>query len=88
MATRIGIRELRDHLTATLRRVRAGETIEVTHHGAPVAILAPVPADRIDQLVAGGDVVLGEPLRGPLRRYAVTGEMTASQAIEQDRTER
>jgi prevent-host-death family protein len=88
MATRMGIRELRDHLTATLRRVRAGETIEVTHHGAPVAILAPVPADRIDQLVAGGDVALGEPLRRPLRRYAVTGEMSASQAIEQDRTER
>jgi prevent-host-death family protein len=88
MATRMGVRELRDHLTATLRRVRAGETIEVTHHGTPVAILAPVPADRIDQLVAGGDVVLGKPLRGPLRRYAVTGETSASQAIEEDRGER
>jgi prevent-host-death family protein len=84
----MGVRELRDHLTATLRRVRAGETIEVTHHGAPVAILAPVPADRIDQLVAGGDVALGKPLRGPLRRYTVTGETSASQAIEEDRAER
>jgi hypothetical protein len=53
-----------------------------------VAILAPVPADRIDQLVAGGDVALGKPLRGPLRRYTVTGETSASQAIEEDRAER
>jgi antitoxin (DNA-binding transcriptional repressor) of toxin-antitoxin stability system len=40
---RIGIRELRDTLTATIRRVRAGETFEVTHDGVPVALLAPVP---------------------------------------------
>ena len=36
--SRIGIRELRDTLTATIRRVRSGETLEVTHDGEPVAI--------------------------------------------------
>jgi prevent-host-death family protein len=88
MATRMGIRQLRDSLTATLRRVRMGETIEVTHHGAPVAVLSPVPADRIDRLVVAGDVSRGEPLARPLRRFPVTGEMSASQAVEDDRAER
>lgn len=88
MATRMGIRELRDSLTATIRRVRAGETIEVTHHGKPVALIAPVPADRIDRLVASGDVAPGTPLTRPPRRFPVTGELTASQAIEDDRAER
>jgi prevent-host-death family protein len=87
MAT-MGIRELRDGLTAAIRRVRMGETIEVTHRGAPVALLAPVPADRIDRLVATGDVTLGGPLTWPPRRFPVTGEWTASQAIEDDRAER
>jgi prevent-host-death family protein len=88
MATRMGIRELRDSLTATIRRVRMGETIEVTHHGAPVAVLAPVPADRIDRLVAAGEVTPGRRLARPPRRFPVTGELTASQAIEDDRAER
>jgi prevent-host-death family protein len=88
MATQMGIRQLRDTLTATIRRVQRGETIEVTHHGSPVAVLGPVPADRIQQLVTRGDVTPGEPLERALRRYPVTGELSASQAIEDDRAER
>jgi prevent-host-death family protein len=88
MATRIGIRELRDTLTATIRRVQRGETIEVTHHGSPVAVLSPVPADRIARLVAGGDVSPGVALERPLRRYPVTGIQSASEAIEDDRAAR
>ena len=84
----MGIRELRDSLTAAIRRVRMGETIEVTHRGAPVALLAPVPVDRIDRLVAAGEVTRGEPLTRPPRRFPVMGELTASQAIEDDRAER
>ena len=53
--TRIGIRSLRDNLTATIRRVRAGETFEVTHDGEPVAILAPVRKSRLEELVATGE---------------------------------
>jgi prevent-host-death family protein len=88
MSTKMGIRELRDGLTAAIRRVRMGETIEVTHHGAPVALLSPVPADRLDRLVAAGEATPGEPLTQPPRRFPVTGESTASQAIEDDRAER
>jgi prevent-host-death family protein len=88
MPARIGIRELRDSLTTTIRRVRAGETIEITHHGEPIAVLAPLPPDRIGRLVAAGDVTEGRPLRGQLRRFPVTGELSASAAIEEDRAER
>jgi hypothetical protein len=51
-------------------------------------VLAPLPADCIDRLVAGGEVTRGKPLEVALRRYPVTGELSASQAIEDDRAER
>jgi antitoxin (DNA-binding transcriptional repressor) of toxin-antitoxin stability system len=88
MRARIGIRELRDTLTATIRRVRHGETLEITHDGVPVAILAPMPVDRLQRLVAAGDVIPPTELVEPLRRYPVTGEVTAGEAIEDDRAER
>lgn len=88
MAEQIGIRELRDRLTATIRRVRDGETIEITHHHRPVAVLAPVRTDRIERLLEAPDITSGEPLVQPLRRFAPTGSMTASEALEQDRAER
>ena len=60
--TRMGIRELRDNLTKTIRRVRAGETIEITHDGEPVVLLSPVPGGRIEHLIALGRGYPGKPL--------------------------
>ncbi len=88
MRPQIGIRDLRDTLTATIRRVRNGETLEVTHDGKPVAVLAPVGGDRIERLLAGPDVSAPLPLDSPLRQFPVTGDLTASEAIEEDRAER
>ena len=42
---RVGVRELRQNLSAWLRRVRDGEAFEVTERGTPVAVLAPLPRD-------------------------------------------
>lgn len=56
----VGVRELRDHLSAYLERVKEGETITVTEHGRPVARLVreePFSA-RIMQLAAEGRVTL------------------------------
>lgn len=55
---RVGVRELRQRASELLRRVEAGETIEVTDRGRPVAVLAPLP-DRgpLEGLVAAGDLV-------------------------------
>jgi prevent-host-death family protein len=88
MPEQIGIRELRDNLTATIRRVRAGETIEITHHRERVAVLAPAPVDRIGRLYEASDITPGVPLDEPLRRYPVTGALTASDALQEDRAER
>lgn len=36
---RVGVRELRRQASAILRRVAAGETVEITDRGRPVAVL-------------------------------------------------
>lgn len=56
---RVGVRELRQNLSVYLDRVKAGETLEVTEHGQPVAQLGPRPAKPtsiIDRLIAEGRV--------------------------------
>jgi len=51
----VGIRELRQNASAVLRKVAAGETVEVTDHGRPVARIVPLHSDRtLDQLIAEG----------------------------------
>jgi prevent-host-death family protein len=82
----MGIRELRDTLTQTIRRVRNGESIEITHDGVPVARIVPHQEDRLAQLIAEGKVTPARrrlyPLPDPV---PVTGPMTASEALEDDR---
>ena len=78
-AGEIGVRELRQNLSVYLRRVKAGETLEVRERGQPVAVLAPAAAraSALERLIAAGratpaagDVLaLGPPLgRRPSRR--------------------
>jgi prevent-host-death family protein len=56
MAT-VGVRELRQRASELLRRVAAGETIQITDHGHPVAILAPLPeAGALERLRTAGEV--------------------------------
>jgi len=52
----VGIRELRQRASELLRRVEAGESIEVTDRGRPVAVLAPLPGDALERLRASGDL--------------------------------
>jgi prevent-host-death family protein len=58
MADRVGIRELRQNLSVYLRRVAAGERLEVTERGRPVAQLIPAPdaADPLGRLAARGRI--------------------------------
>lgn len=54
---RVGVRELRQNLSVYLDRVKAGETLEVTEHGQPVAQLGPrreKPMSILDQMIADG----------------------------------
>ncbi|MCC6765601.1 MAG: type II toxin-antitoxin system prevent-host-death family antitoxin [Deltaproteobacteria bacterium] len=78
VARRVGVRELRQNLSVHLRAVADGHTLEVTEHGRPVALLAPLPqpASTVARLVATGratrpegDLVeLGPPKGRPSRR--------------------
>ena len=38
----IGVRELKQHLSAYLKRVADGETLQITDRGVPVAVVSPV----------------------------------------------
>jgi prevent-host-death family protein len=52
---RVGIRELRQNATAVLRRVSAGEIVEVTDRGRAVARIVPMhETSRLEQLQAEG----------------------------------
>lgn len=46
----VGVRELRQNLSVHLERVKAGETLQVTEFGRIVAILSPLPAERLSTL--------------------------------------
>lgn len=45
----IGVRDLKRGLSEVLRRVDAGESVQVTKRGRPVAEIVPVAKDREDQ---------------------------------------
>lgn len=51
---RVGIRELRQQASPLLKRVVAGEVIEITDHGHPIARIVPLRAGALDQLVLEG----------------------------------
>jgi prevent-host-death family protein len=87
----VGVRELRQNLSVYLRRVKAGESVEVKERGQRVAVLAPVSAKAsvLGRLIAAGRataatqdlLALGPPLgRRPSRR--------ASRALARLRDER
>lgn len=83
----VGVAELRQNLSAYLRRVAAGERFTVTDHNRPVAELAPTPTPEsaLDRLIAEGRVQpparrgFVAPLRALARPYAL------SQALDEIR---
>ncbi len=46
---RVGTFEAKTHFTEMLRAAEAGETITITKRGADVAILGPIPRQRLDR---------------------------------------
>ena len=66
-ATTVGVRELRDHLSAYLDRVKSGEIVTVTEHGRPVATISRQgPSARLLELAAQGPLTLATR---PRRRF-------------------
>jgi len=87
---RVGVRELRQNLSQYLRRVERGERLEVTEHGRPVAVLAPLgePETPLARLVAAGRVI--PPTRDILDLLPARGRISTrtSEALQEERAER
>ena len=88
MSDQIGVRELRENLAAVLKRVEAGEVIQVTRDGKGIAIIAPHRVDDHWQyLVDTGRVILPtRPMVFPERLPSKTGRNTED-IINEDRGE-
>ncbi|TMD41646.1 MAG: type II toxin-antitoxin system prevent-host-death family antitoxin [Chloroflexi bacterium] len=87
---RAGIRELKQNASALIRRVVAGETVEVTERGRPVARIVPLRGSSVlDQMVAEGratatrgdllDIKAIKPVRGQPRLSEVLKELRADE---------
>ena len=85
------MRELRQHASRYLEKVKAGEVVEVTERGKLIALLvSPSPAIAVrDQLIASGRL---EPAKNafqlPQRRQVGPDGTTGSSALADPRQER
>jgi antitoxin (DNA-binding transcriptional repressor) of toxin-antitoxin stability system len=55
--TSLGIREITRHTSQAIRRAAAGETIVITEHDRPIALLVPLPNTGnpdVDKLIRAG----------------------------------
>ena len=63
----VGVRELRQNLSIYLDRVKDGETFQVTEFGRAVALLTPMPAEKLspfERMVREGRAI---PPKGSLK---------------------
>lgn len=88
----VGVRELKNRLSAYIRQVKQGEIVRVTERGKAVAILKKEPACRIDQQLEAlenkGLLRMGEggkPWGLASRRKAVKGAPLSRSVIEERR---
>ena len=81
----VGVRELRNHLSRYLARVRSGDEVVVTDRGRAIARVVPVSAERVlDRLIAEGIVT---PARQPKRPAArpIKTKGTVSDLVDEQR---
>jgi prevent-host-death family protein len=85
----IGIRELKQSLSATLRAVASGEDVRVTVRGRAVADIVPVGAvtgaDRLRRLVADGRVTAPSQARPSAAPQLIRGRASATARVLAER---
>jgi prevent-host-death family protein len=85
---RVGVRELKDSLSAQLRRVAAGETIVVTDRGRDIVRLVPAAlSPGLVELARRGTLILPSRPRRRARRPVPwrSGQPLASDIVVADR---
>lgn len=85
----VGIRDLKQNASAVVRRVAAGDTVEITDRGRPVARIVPLShASQYERLVAEGKIT---PARGSLLDHRplppVPGRPLGSEALAELRAD-
>lgn len=88
---RVGVRELKNGLSATLREVEQGETVEITDHGRPIARIVAVRGTPSAQLMAEGRMMPPEDARDLLALGLAppleAGERTGSEILAELRSD-
>lgn len=74
----IGVRELRQYASRYLARVKAGESLQITDRGRPVARLIPPAEDSWEEMIARGEIIPPELPGGLLAEPPIPGEGSAS----------
>jgi len=85
---RIGVRELRQHASRYLDRVKSGHTVEITERGQLVALLVPPDPARgaRERLIAQGRLIpSAEALRLPQRVEAGRTSEAVLDELREDR---
>ena len=81
---RVTHREMRNRSGEILRRVEAGESIEVSNNGRPAAMIVPVGGSILDGLVARGEARPARESVDALRGIARTTSAVTTQEILED----
>ena len=85
---RIGVRELRQHASRYLQRVKAGETVEVTERGHLIALLVPPGPATSARVAAGRLIPAARPFRLPKRVAAHPGSPDTGGVLDALRDDR
>ena len=85
----MGVRELKQSLSETLRAVGRGQQVRVTLRGRPLADIVPAGAatieDPLRELVSEGRLVLPSRARAPRSPRLLRGQRSASAVVLSDR---
>jgi prevent-host-death family protein len=86
----IGIRELRQHASVWVAKVKAGATIQIAERGRPVARLVPISADERERevLIGEGQLLPAPNPRTVLRVEDLIQGPALSPILEEQRGER
>jgi antitoxin (DNA-binding transcriptional repressor) of toxin-antitoxin stability system len=89
----VGVRELRQNLSVYLEKVKEGQTLQVTEFGRVVALLTPLPAEKLsplERMVQEGRAIApkGSLRDRPRPKAAPAGTPSSEEMLAWDREER
>lgn len=86
---KVGIRELHQDASRVLREVKAGESVEITEHGRPIARIIPIASSSWEEIFAAGLAITStaEDWRPAKQRIKIKGNRTSTQILLEMRAE-